>query len=70
MKKKLLALLLIALGTLALAFRGFDLPGKKREAHLGPVAIAVEGKRHVNLPIWLGAALIAGGAVLLLAGRK
>jgi hypothetical protein len=68
--KKVLAVLLIALGTLTLVFRGFDLPGKKREAHLGPVAIAVDGKRHVKLPVWLGAAMIAGGAILLLVGRK
>jgi hypothetical protein len=69
-KKKLLALLLVALGTLALVYRGFELPGKKREAHLGPVAVAVQGQRHVNLPVWLGAALIAGGVILLLVGRK
>jgi|PlaIllAssembly_1097288.scaffolds.fasta_scaffold855185_2 hypothetical protein len=68
--KKVLAVLLIALGTLALIFRGFDLPGQKREAHLGPVAIAVDGRRHVKLPVWLGAAMIAGGAILLLVGRK
>lgn len=68
--QKWLGVLLIVLGTLALIFRGFDLPGRKHEARLGPVAIAVDGKRQVKVPVWLGAAMIAGGAVLLLVGRK
>ncbi|MBN2369952.1 MAG: hypothetical protein JXO72_05645 [Vicinamibacteria bacterium] len=68
MKKKLLALLLIALGTAALAYRSVNYPGRAQRAKIGPVEIAVE--KRISIPVWAGVVAIAVGAGLLAMRRK
>jgi drug/metabolite transporter (DMT)-like permease len=67
---KILGILLIAAGILALVYGGFSYTKETHEARLGPLELAVEEKERVNVPVWAGAGAIVVGALLLVAGRK
>lgn len=67
---KILGILLIAAGILALVYGGFSYTKETHEAQLGPLEFAVEEKERVNVPVWAGAGAIVVGALLLVAGRK
>ena len=63
---KFLAIALIVMGGLSLAYGGFSYTKDTHEAKLGPIVIAVAEKETVNIPVWAGvAALVAGVALLL-----
>lgn len=61
-----LAVVLLILGVLAVAYGGFSYTKDRTAAELGPIRIRVEEKEHVNIPLWAGVAVAAVGAVLLL----
>jgi hypothetical protein len=68
---KVLAIALLAAGILALVYRGFTYTKDTDKASLGPIQLVVQDKEHVNIPVWAGvAAIVAGGALLLTAGKK
>ncbi|MHB1047222.1 MAG: hypothetical protein ACYC4P_14555 [Thermoanaerobaculia bacterium] len=67
---KILAIVLIAAGALALAYGGFTYTKKTHKAELGPISFAVKDKETVNVPVWAGVASIVVGGVLLFAGAK
>jgi drug/metabolite transporter (DMT)-like permease len=67
---KILGILLIAAGILALVYGGFSYTKETHEAQLGPLEFAVEEKERVNVPVWAGAGAIGVGVLLLVAGRK
>lgn len=67
---KILGILLIAAGILALVYGGFSYTKETHEAQLGPLEFAVEEKERVNVPVWAGAGAVVVGALLLVAGRK
>jgi hypothetical protein len=66
-----LGLVLIVAGVLGLAYGGFSYTRQTHEAKLGPIELTVNEKQTVNVPVWLGAgAIVAGGLLLLFAGKK
>jgi drug/metabolite transporter (DMT)-like permease len=67
---KILGILLIAAGILALVYGGFSYTKETHEARLGPLELAVEEKERVNVPVWAGAGAIGVGVLLLVVGRK
>ena len=68
---KLAALALIAAGVLGLAYGSFSFTKETHEAKLGPIALSVTEKQTVNVPVWAGvAALLAGGVLLVVGGKK
>jgi len=67
---RLVAILLIAAGVLALAYGGFTYTKKTHEAQIGTLELSVQEKETVDVPIWAGVAAIVGGAVLLLFGAR
>ncbi|HWA44201.1 MAG TPA: hypothetical protein VHA10_13395 [Hypericibacter adhaerens] len=67
---RLVAVLLIAAGILALAYGGFTYTKKTHEAQIGGLELSVQEKETVDVPMWAGVAAIVGGAVLLLLGAK
>ena len=67
---KLMGLLLIVLGALALIYGGFSYTKENTAAKLGPLEIKVQEKETVNIPLWAGVGAIVVGGVLLVAGRK
>jgi hypothetical protein len=66
----LAAVILVACGTAALIYRGFDYSGRTRRVELGPVELAVKKQERVEIPVWVGAGAIGVGVVLLLLRRK
>jgi hypothetical protein len=68
---KLVAIVLIVLGTLGLAYGGFSYTRDTNVARLGPIEINAQEKHTVNIPVWAGiGGIVAGALLLLLAGRK
>ena len=62
---KLISILLIVGGLLALVYGGFNYP-KSHEAQLGPVAFDVKTQEHVSVPVWAGGGAVVLGVLLLL----
>jgi TRAP-type C4-dicarboxylate transport system permease small subunit len=67
---KIVGVVLIVLGLLALIYGGFTYTSDRHEAELGPLQLELEEKERVNIPVWVGAAAIIGGTVLLLLPRR
>ena len=67
---KLLAILLVAGGILALAYGGFTYTKETHETKIGPVTLSVTDKETVNIPIWAGVGAIVVGGLLLVFGKK
>lgn len=68
---KIIAVVLIAGGVLALVYGGFTYTHATHEANIGPLDISVHDNRTVNVPVWAGvAAIVIGGALLLMGNRK
>ena len=69
--RRILAIALLLLGTLALVYRGFDYTKETHDAKLGPLELRVKEKDRVEIPTWVGVGLIvAGGALLLINKQK
>ena len=68
--KKILGIVLLAAGILALAYGGFSYTKETHDAKLGPIELSVKEKETVNIPVWLGAGLVVGGVVLLIVGKR
>jgi hypothetical protein len=64
------ALVMIVLGVLALAYGGFTYTKDTSQAKLGPIELTVKDRERVNIPVWLGAALVLGGGLLLVVRAK
>jgi hypothetical protein len=68
---KMLAIVLIVGGVLALVYGGFSYTKDTHEAKLGPIDVSVGEKQSVNVPVWAGVgAIVIGGVLLLAGGRK
>lgn len=67
----MVAIVLLAAGTLGLVYGGFSYTKETHEARLGPIEFSVQEKQRVNVPVWAGVGAIAiGGLLLLVAGNK
>lgn len=62
---KMLAVVLIVAGGLALAYGGFTYTKDTHQAKLGPIEMSVKETQTVNIPIWAGLGLIVAGVGLL-----
>lgn len=68
---KFLAIALMAAGLLSLVYGGFTYTKETQAAKLGPIELTVNEQRTVNVPVWAGvAAIVAGGALLLVSNKK
>jgi uncharacterized membrane protein YphA (DoxX/SURF4 family) len=67
---KIAAVVLIVAGVLGLMYGGFSYTKQTHEANLGPIALSLNERQRVNVPVWAGAGAIAAGGVLLLLGFK
>jgi hypothetical protein len=67
---KLVAVLLIIGGALGLAYGGFSYTRNTHEVKVGPIDLALQEKKTIDVPVWAGiAAIVAGGALLLMGNR-
>lgn len=62
---KLLGVVLLALGILALAYGGFSYTKSTERASIGPFRIEVQDKERVNIPLWAGLAVAIVGGILV-----
>jgi len=68
---KIVAILLIVAGALALVYGGFSYTRDKTAVKLGPLELSVKEKETVNVPVWAGVgAIVVGGLLLVLGGRS
>ena len=67
---KIVAILLIVAGVLALAFGGFSFTKDTQKAEIGPLKLSVQEKENVNIPMWAGIAAIVAGVVMLVIPKK
>jgi drug/metabolite transporter (DMT)-like permease len=62
---KLIGIVLLVVGILALVYRGFSYSHEKGDAKIGPVEIQVTEKKHVDVPVWAGIGAVVVGAALM-----
>jgi uncharacterized membrane protein YidH (DUF202 family) len=68
---RIIGIVLIAAGALALAYGGFSYTKDTTAVKLGPLELSVQEKKTVNVPVWAGiGAMVVGGLLLVLGGRK
>ena len=67
---KIVGLVLVVVGVLALAFGGFSYTKDSSAVKIGPVELSVKQKESVNVPLWAGVAAVVAGGLLLAFGKK
>ena len=67
---RMIAIVMLAAGILALVYGGFSYTKQTHEAKLGPLEFSLSENRRVNVPIWAGVALAVVGGGLLVTGKK
>lgn len=67
---KLVGLILIVGGALALAFGGFSYTKDSSAVKIGPLELSVKQKESINVPLWAGVAAVVAGGLLLAFGKK
>jgi hypothetical protein len=68
---KIFAIALIVAGVLGLGYGGFSYTRQTHELRMGPIAMQMQERHRVNIPVWAGFGAVAiGAALLLLGGRR
>jgi len=62
---KMLAIVFIVAGGLALAYGGFTYTKDTHQAKLGPIELSVKETQTVNIPLWAGLGLMVAGVAML-----
>ena len=68
--KMIIAIVLIALGVLGLAYGGFNYTTRERVADIGPIKIDADKTHSVPIAPIVGGVALAGGLALLVMGRS
>ncbi len=66
---RIVAILLIVIGILALAYQGITYTKSEKVLEVGPITATKETKKTIPLPPILGVAALVCGVVLLIAAR-
>ena len=67
---KLMGVVLIVLGVVALAYGGISYTRREKVVDIGPIEATAERRETIPLPPLLGGLALAGGVVLLIYGTK
>jgi len=68
---RLIAIILIVLGALALIYGGFSYTQDKTAVKLGSFELNVKETKTVPVPLWAGiAGVVVGGALLVMGGKR
>lgn len=63
--QRLVGIVLIVAGVLALAYGGFSYTRDTHQVDLGPLKFQVQERSYLNVPIWAGLASLIAGVVLI-----
>ena len=67
---KIVGVLLIAIGIVALAYGGITYTTREKVLDVGPIEATPERQKTIPLPPLLGGLALAGGVALLIAGSR
>ncbi|MBS3896577.1 hypothetical protein [Silanimonas sp.] len=67
---KLIAVVLLVAGVLALVYGGFSYTRDTTAVKVGPLELTVQERETVNIPVWAGVGAIVVGGLLLVFGSK
>lgn len=67
---KVVGIVLIVLGIVALAYGGISYTRREKVLDIGPIEATAEKRHTIPLPPVLGGVALAGGVVLLIYGSK
>lgn len=67
---KIVGIVLIVLGIVALIFQGITYTTQKKVIDLGPIHATAEEKKTIPLPPVLGVIALVGGIVMVVVGGK
>jgi len=66
---KMMAIVLLVIGALALAYGGFSYTKETHDADIGSLHMSIDETERVNIPMWAGVGLVVLGGVLLVVKR-
>ena len=66
---KMLAIVLIVAGSLALVYGGFTYTKETHQAKLGSLELSIKDTETVNIPVWAGVGAIVAGVIMLFARK-
>lgn len=66
---RMIAIVLLAAGVLALVYGGFTYKTETHQANIGPLDFSITDKKRVNVPVWAGVAFTVLGAGLLVKAK-
>jgi hypothetical protein len=66
----IIAIVLIAIGVVSLAYQGITYTTREKIIDLGPIKATADRERTIPLPPILGGLALAGGVVLLVVGAR
>jgi hypothetical protein len=67
---RIMGIVLLAAGILALVYGGFSYTRQTHDVTLGPLEVSVSENRQVPVPVWVGVGLAVVGGGLLVARKK
>ena len=67
---KIVAIVLIVIGVIALAYGGISYTREEKVLDIGPIEATAKRRETIPLPPVLGIAAIAGGVVMLVAASR
>jgi hypothetical protein len=70
MSKTVIALILVVLGIVALAYQGFTYTTQKKVIDVGPIQATKQEHHSVPLPPIVGAIALVGGIIMLISDRR
>jgi len=68
--KTVIALILVVLGIVALAYQGFTYTTQKKVIDMGPIQATKQEHHSVPLPPIVGAIALVGGIIVLISDRR
>jgi hypothetical protein len=70
MQTKAIGIILVIVGIIMIAYTGFNYVTTETLVDLGPIHIEAEKNNFVKLSPFIGGALLIGGIILLIRGKK
>lgn len=68
---RIVGIVMIVLGAVALAVGSFSYTKSTHEANLGPISLSVDEKENVFIPPWASVVfIVVGGALVAVGGNK